>query len=236
MSVRGRVTRSVRTLVVLLLVACTLPVAPAPARAASPSPAPSPSPTFCPCTVELTGHWAVPGTSGFDIRQSGTWIDGTSVAGVSFSGTLASRTVTFRFWSGSSFAKAAPEDRGTGSFLVDPSGDLLFVSWVNEKPSTTSLDPVFVASRVRTIIAQPSGQPSADPAQPWNSWFTPSHIAEAQWLSSVTGTPLETVIEYLILLSVPPLIDLFRDLELSSLMLYQWRDWDRNNGIKPRDP
>lgn len=97
--------------------------------AAGPSPVPVTSPDgSAGPPAELTGHWAVAGTSGFDIEQDGGRFAGSSVAGLSFGETLAGRHADFVFWQGSSFARADPADRGSGSFEVSPDGNQLFVT------------------------------------------------------------------------------------------------------------
>ena len=201
------------------------------ARAASPAPAASAR------AMDLSGHWAVAGTSGFDITQKGSRIDGTSIAGILFTGTVSGPAASFRFWEGKSFAKADPEDRGTGSFRVSPDGNMLFVGWHNEKPSVTSLDPVFTAVRVATIIAGPStiiAGASTPPASTVTTWFTPENWKLAQWLAAAVEVPIETVIGYLILASHPTPAQLHEDVAAYKIMLYLFRDWDRSHGIKPR--
>lgn len=195
-------------------------------RGASPPPPGDPSPGSA-GTVNLTGHWAVAGTGGFDITQHGSRIDGTSVAGIRLSGTLSGRAATFRFWSGDSFAGADPEDRGIGSFRASPDGRTMFVSWQNEEPSDASLDPVFTAVRVVDIVEGPSPPPSG-------TWFTAANFQLAQWLALAVEAPLETVIGYLIVVSHPTPAQLHEDVAAYEAMLYLFLDWDRDHGIKPR--
>jgi hypothetical protein len=201
-----------------------------PTQAASPGPSGEPRGGGSGAGVaSLTGHWAVAGTSGFDITQQGDRIDGTSIAGIRFTGTIAGGAATFRFWEGKSFAKADPEDRGTGSFRVGPDGQMLFVNWQNEKPSKSSLDPVFTAVRVATIAG-----PSTSPKPTVTTWFTPANFQLAQWLAAALEYPLESVIGALILMSHPTPAQLHEDAAAYEAMLYLFRDWDRNHGIKPR--
>jgi hypothetical protein len=227
MPVRTAAAHASLAVLAALLVALMLAHAWAPvARGASPAP----SPAQPAATVDLTGHWAVAGTSGFDIAQDGGRIDGTSMAGVRFAGTVSGLDATFRFWSGSAYAMADPEDRGSGSFRVTPDGRVLIVSWRPEKASESSLDPVFTAVRVATLIDGPSSQPQ--PAT--TTWFTPANLQVAQWLAMAAEVPLETVIGYLILASNPSPAQLHQDALAYEAMLYLFRDWDRDQGIKPR--
>lgn len=180
--------------------------------------------------MDLTGHWAVAGTSGFDITQDGERIDGTSLAGVRFAGTVSGLDATFRFCSGDSYAKADPADRGAGSFRITPDGRTLIVSWRPEQVSASSLDPVFTAVRVVPIIEGPSVPPESAPT----TWFTTANLQLAQWLAEVAEVPLETVIGYLILASSPSAAQPHEDAMAYEAMLYLFRDWDRSHGIKPR--
>ncbi len=107
---------------------------------------------------------------------------------------------------------------------------MLFVSWRNEKPSKSSLDPIFTAVRVAIIIAGPS----APPKPTVTTWFTPANWQLAQWLAAAVEMPIESVIGYLILASHPTPAQLHEDAAAYEAMLYLFRDWDRNHGIKPR--
>ncbi|MDQ1323677.1 MAG: hypothetical protein QG587_1012 [Chloroflexota bacterium] len=229
-AILARVTLATTLLATTLLTASAVPSA----KAASPGPSAAPGSGGSGGTqtsdLDLTGHWAVAGTSGFDIVQKGSRIDGTSIAGIRFAGTASGRAATFRFWEGTSFAKADPEDRGTGSFRVSPDGNMLFVSWLNEKPSKSSLDPIFTAVRVATIVERPS----APPEPTVTTWFTPANFQLAQWLAATLEYPLESVIGALILMSHPSPAQLREDAAAYEAMMYLFRDWDRNHGIKPR--
>jgi hypothetical protein len=222
----GRVAPVVRVALAALLLAMAWVLAsPHPAVGATPRP----DPAAAVATPDLTGHWAVAGTSGFDIVQSGSHIRGSSAAGIRFAGTLTGADAAFQFWSGTSWAKADPEDRGTGSFHVSPDGRTLLVGWRDEKPTTASLDPVFTAVRVVAIVDDPAERP-----EPSATWFTAENFQQAQWLAQAVEVPLETVIAYLILASKPPWNQLRADVQAYDAMLYLFRDWDRAHGIKPR--
>jgi hypothetical protein len=130
--VTGTRSRSLAVARAAVLACLVAGLVPGVSGGASPSPAATPA-----VAVDLTGHWAVAGTSGFDIDQDGSRIDGASVAGIRFSGTVSGAGATFRFWSGTSYAKVDPDDRGSGSFRVTPDGRTLVVSWHSEKPSAT---------------------------------------------------------------------------------------------------
>ena len=92
-----------------LLVASLLLLAALTPRGGAASPTPAETPAGAPSPISLSGHWAVAGTSGFDIRQTGTRFQGSSIAGIRFAGSLAGLDATFTFWEGPSFAKADPD-------------------------------------------------------------------------------------------------------------------------------
>jgi hypothetical protein len=204
--------------IVLALVCATLPVAPS-SIGASPAPAPD--------TSSLTGHWAVAGTSGFDIVQTGSSISGSSVAGITFAGTLSGRRASVRFWSGESFAKADPEDRGAATLDVGPGARELFVSWRNEKTTVRSLDPAFIAVRVVTIIAGPSSEPA--PPDFWRA----ENIGRLMEVAHMLDTPLEIVISNMMVLTMTP-AQLRENKPVYEFLLDWCEIWDWQHNIPPR--
>jgi hypothetical protein len=191
------------------------------ARAASPTARPAATPVVGP-PVTLDGHWAVAGTSGFDITSDGSSITGSSVAGIRFAGSFEDGVARVRFWSGPSFAKADPEDRGTAVMQLGPDGNLLFVRWSNEKPSTSSLPSAFTATRVVPILTMPA-----------QSWFTAANLQTATFLAEALQVPLETVVAYL-MLSTLNVTDFIESMKAWPLFLSVAEVWDAQHGIKPR--
>jgi hypothetical protein len=130
----------------MLVVAATMPVLAMGAAAPSPSPT-GPVPSG---GVNLTGHWAIAGTSGIDLVQQGTALRGSSVAGIAVSGTVDGLRVTFRWWRGASYASAKAADRGSGVMRVSPDGERLQIAAKGDDagpgPFPTQMDAIRVHS------------------------------------------------------------------------------------------
>lgn len=152
-----------------------------PAVAATPAPSASVAPNG---GTGLSGHWAIAGTSGIDLVQKGSALTGSSAAGISLSGSVNGRMVTFRWWRGASYAKAKQADRGTGTMEVSLDGERLTIEAKGDDagpgPFPTRLDAV----RVHDILA------TASP-KPWTWWYgldTPA-------IYTLTRTYLDFIVE-----------------------------------------
>ena len=114
--------------------------------------------------AQLTGHWAIAGTSGIDLVQRGTALTGTSSMGISVSGTVSGRDVVFRWWRGASYEAARKVDRGTGTMTLGPSGEDLSIAAKDDEAGPGPFPTALEAIRVHDITT-----PSASP-QPY-SWY-----------------------------------------------------------------
>ena len=123
-----------------------------PAASGSPRPAASSPPS-------LTGHWAIAGTSGLDLVQQGTSVSGTSAMGVTLAGSVAGRTVSFRWWSGPSFDRSKKSERGTGTMTLSIGGDELAIAARDDEAGPGPFPSSFNAVRVHDIIATPTRAP-----------------------------------------------------------------------------
>ena len=216
---RGPSRRLAGLLVSLLLMGA---LGPAAAAGATPAPDATLPPVAGPPT-DLNGHWAVAGTSGFDITQDGTSLTGTSAAGVQFAGWYADGVGQARFWSGASFAKTDPEDRGTATLRLGPDGNLLFIAWRNEKGGgAVSLPSAFTAVRVIPILDRPA-----------QSWFTEQNLATAVFIAETAQMPLEAVVAYLMTSTLSP-ADLHESMLCWDLFLSVAEIWDAVHGFPSR--
>ena len=145
-----------------------------PAFGASPSPAPGSSGPSASGALSLTGHWAIAGTSGIDLVQRGSTLTGSSAMGISVSGTVSDRAVTFRWWRGASYAAAKRADRGTGTMAASSNGDELAIAAKDDEAGPGPFPAAFHAIRVHDIIA------TATP-KPWSYSWTESDVHNIIW-------------------------------------------------------
>ena len=116
--------------------------------------------------VDVTGHWASPlEAGGIDLVQSGRNVRGSSSSGLHISGTIHGRHVQFTFWRGPSYAKADPEDRGSGTMDISPNGRRATSTWQSQDEEAKNRG-TFAIARAEPPDSGEAGPPVEDGHRP----------------------------------------------------------------------
>jgi hypothetical protein len=159
---RGRPGAQVRLVIILTVLAALFVTLALPVCGASPSPAAS-------GTTSLTGHWAIAGTSGIDLVQRGAALTGTSMMGISLSGTVNGRDIAFRWWRGPSYGAAKRADRGTGQMSRSADGEELAIAAKDDEAGPGPFPLALQAIRVHDIVSA-TASPKIDWYGDWYGW------------------------------------------------------------------
>jgi hypothetical protein len=171
---QSRLCRLIAVVAWLSLLAIALPAMPAGAATPSPS-ASAPS-----GGGNVTGHWAIAGTSGIDLVQRGGTVSGSSAAGVAVSGTVDGLRVTFRWWRGTSYATTKAADRGTGVMQLSADGERLQIAAKADDAGPGPFPTQMEAVRVHDIMTSPA--PSYGPLYAYWSYYTDDPV-KVYWAS-----------------------------------------------------
>ena len=118
--------------------------------------------------VDVTGHWASPlEAGGIDLVQSQGRVEGGSPSGLHIRGTIQGRHVAFTFWRGPSYAKADPEDRGSGTMDFSPGGRRASTTWQSQAEGAKNRGTFVIARAKPSDAGEPptveDGQASTEP-------------------------------------------------------------------------
>ena len=134
--------------------------------------------------VDVTGHWASPlEAGGIDLAQSGRNVRGSSSSGLHISGTIRGRHVQFTFWRGPSYAKADPEDRGSGTMDISPNGRRATSTWQSQAEGAKNRGTFVIARAKPSDAGEPP--PTVEDGQQTSTELDPGGIDDPLYPSSL---------------------------------------------------
>ena len=134
--------------------------------------------------VDVTGHWASPlEAGGIDLAQSGRNVRGSSSSGLHISGTIRGRHVQFTFWRGPSYAKADPEDRGSGTMDISPNGRRATSTWQSQAEGAKNRGTFVIARAKPSDAGEPP--PTVEDGQQTSTELDPGGIDDLLYPSSL---------------------------------------------------